>query len=95
MAEHISSPRFYVVIWLSLMVLTVVTVVAAQIDLGPFNTIVALTIASLKAVLVGLFFMHVKYAHERMIKPVIAAALFFLFLLLSLSMADYSTRLWS
>jgi len=76
------------------MVGTVVTVLAANIDLGPFNIIVALTIATIKATLVVLFFMHVKYTHEKLTPLVIVSAIFFLFLLLGLSMADYATRLW-
>jgi cytochrome c oxidase subunit 4 len=56
---------------------------------------VALAIASTKAVLVVLFFMHVKYAHEKLTKLVIVTAIFFFLILLALSMADYGTRLWS
>ncbi len=54
----------------------------------------ALSIATFKAILVVLFFMHVKYTHEKLTGLVIASAIFFLFILLSLSMADYATRLW-
>jgi cytochrome c oxidase subunit 4 len=95
MSEHISSVKLYVGIWLALMAGTGLTVLAAFVNLGPFNTIVALTIATVKATLVVLFFMHVKYAHEKMTKLVIVTAIFFLFILLALSMADYGTRLWS
>jgi cytochrome c oxidase subunit IV len=95
MSEHISSVKLYVGIWLALLVGTGLTVFAAFVDLGPFNTIVALSIATIKAILVVLFFMHVKYAHEKMTKLVIVTAIFFLFILLALSMADYGTRLWS
>jgi len=77
------------------MVLTGVTAGVAFIDLGPFNTIVALTIASFKAVLVVLFFMHVKYTSEKLTKTVVIAAIFWLLLLLVLSLADYSTRMLS
>ena len=95
MSGHISSVKLYIGIWLALLAGTGLTVFAAYVDLGPFNTIVALSIATIKAVLVVLFFMHVKYAHERMTKLVIVTAIFFLFILLALSMADYSTRLWT
>jgi cytochrome c oxidase subunit 4 len=61
MSEHIVSTKLYYAIWIALLVLTGVTAGVAFIDLGPFNTIVALTIATLKAVLVVLFFMHLKY----------------------------------
>jgi cytochrome c oxidase subunit IV len=95
MSEHISSVRLYVSIWLALLVGTGLTVFAATVDLGLFNPVVALAIATTKAVLVVLFFMHVKYAHERLTKLVIVTAIFFFLILLTLSMADYATRLWT
>jgi cytochrome c oxidase subunit 4 len=93
MSEHVLPSKLYYGIWIALLVLTGVTVAVAKIDLGPFNTIVALVIASLKAVLVVLFFMHVKYTSEKLTKMVIVAAIFWLLLLLGLSLADYTTRL--
>lgn len=95
MSEHISSVKLYVGIWLALMFFTILTVYAATVDLGAFNPVVALGIATTKAVLVVLFFMHVKYAHEKLTKMVIVTALFFFLILLSLTMADYTTRLWT
>jgi len=95
MSEHISSVKLYVGIWLALMAGTILTVVVAKIDLGPFNPIIALAIATTKAVLVVLFFMHVKYAHEKLTKLVIVTAIFFFLILLALTMADYTTRLWT
>jgi len=93
-SEHVSSTGSSVAIWLALLAGTGITVAAAFIDLGPFNTIVALTVATIKATLVVLFFMHVKYTHEKLTGLVIASAGFWLFILLALSMADYTTRLW-
>jgi cytochrome c oxidase subunit 4 len=93
MSGHIISTKLYVSIWIALMCLTVITAGVAFIDLGPLNTVVALCIATLKAVLVVLIFMHVKYASEKLIKAVVISAIFFLFLLLALSMADYTTRI--
>jgi len=95
MSEHISSVKLYVGIWLALMAGTILTVVVAGIDLGPLNPVMALAIATTKAVLVVLFFMHVKYAHERLTKLVIVTAIFFFLILLALTMADYTTRLWT
>jgi|ERR1700729_3690379 cytochrome c oxidase subunit 4 len=92
MSEHISSTKMNVSIWLALMVLTVVTAAVSFVDLGPFNTIVALIIATCKALLVVLFFMHVKYASEKLTKLVIISAIFWLMILLLLSLADYGTR---
>lgn len=93
MSEHIVSSKLYVTIWATLLVLTVVTALVSFLDLGPFNTIVALVIATFKAVLVVLFFMHVKYTSEKLTKSVVMAAIFWLLLLLGLSLADYTTRI--
>ena len=89
------SSKLYYTIWITLMCLTVITAAVSFVDLGPFNTIVALVIATIKALLVVLFFMHVKYTSEKLTKIVIVSAIFWLFLLLALSMADYATRLLS
>jgi len=95
MSEHIMSSKLYYTIWIALLCLTVITAAVSFIDLGPLNTIVALVIATFKAVLVVLFFMHVKYTSEKLTKTVIVASIFWLLLLLALSMADYTTRLLS
>ena len=71
------------------------TVYAATLDLAPYNAAVALGIATIKATLVALFFMHVWHASEKLTKLVVISALFFLLLLLGLTMTDYATRLWS
>jgi cytochrome c oxidase subunit 4 len=95
MSEHIMSSKFYYTIWISLLGLTAITAGVAFLDLGPLNVIVALVIATVKALLVVLFFMHVKYTSEKLTKIVIVSAIFWLLLLLALSMADYATRLWT
>jgi len=96
MSEHSSSSlTTYVVIWLALLAGTVLTVFAAHINLGPFNAAVALTIATVKALLVVLFFMHLRGASEKLLKLVVISTVFFLFILLALAMADYGTRTWS
>jgi cytochrome c oxidase subunit 4 len=97
MSEHsTSSPlKTYFVVFFALLLGTGLTVYAATLDLGRYNAAVALTIASIKATLVALFFMHVKGASEKLTKLVVISALFFLLLLLGLTMSDYATRLWS
>jgi cytochrome c oxidase subunit IV len=90
-----SSLKTYFAVWIALLVGTALTVIAAQIDLRPLNAAIALTIATIKATLVALFFMHVKGASERLTKLVVISALFFLLILLGLSMSDYATRAWS
>jgi cytochrome c oxidase subunit IV len=94
MSEHIVQPRVYVVIFLALMVGTALTVMAAFYDFpGPLNAVVALTIAVVKATLVVLFFMHVRYS-GRLIWLVIIAGLFWLAIMFALTISDYWTRTW-
>jgi len=85
----------YFSVWGALLVGTFITYKVAYIDLGRFNAAVALIIATVKALLVALFFMHLKGAHERLLKLVVISTIFFLFILIVLSMADYGTRTWS
>jgi cytochrome c oxidase subunit 4 len=93
--EHAtSSLGFYLLIGAVLLVLTITTAGVAFINLGPFNPVVALLIATIKASLVVLFFMHVKGASERLTATVVASGFFFLLILISLSLADYLTRSW-
>jgi len=93
--EHVSSIASSIAVWLALLAGTALTVIVAFIDLGPLNPIFALVIATCKAILVVLFFMHVKYTHEKLTPLVVVSAIFFLFILLSLTMADYTSRLWN
>jgi cytochrome c oxidase subunit 4 len=93
MTGHITPIKVYIGIFLTLMVLTAVTIVVAYVNLGPWNKVVALGIASFKATLVVLYFMHVKYA-SRMTKLIVVSGFFFLMILLSLTMADYGSRMW-
>ena len=93
MAEHIVPKRTYYVIFAILMLCTAATVLIAFVDLGPLNTVAALTIAVFKAVLVILFFMHVKYS-TRLTWAVVVGSVFWLGILLVLTMSDYLTRAW-
>lgn len=90
-----SSLGTYFAVWGALLVGTFLTYEIAKIDLGVFNSAVALIIATTKALLVALFFMHLKGASEKLLKLVVICTIFFLFILLALSMADYGTRLYS
>ncbi|MFZ3214320.1 MAG: cytochrome C oxidase subunit IV family protein [Terriglobales bacterium] len=93
MAEHVATKKTYVVTWATLLAMTLITTLVAFVDLGRFNTVVALAIATFKASLVVLFFMGAKYT-PRLMRVVIICGLFFLGLLLAFSMVDYLTRLW-
>lgn len=91
--HHIVSPVVYVIIGSALLVLTAITVAASYIEMGIFNPIVALGIAVLKATLVILFFMHVKYS-TRLTKLTVAAGIFTFLVLVGMTLADYMTRAW-
>ncbi len=94
MSEHIVSPRIYAGIILTLMAFTSLTVWAAYQDLGLFNIVVALAIATCKATLVVLYFMHARYSPRRT-QLVIIAGVFWLGILLAMTLADYRTRHWT
>jgi cytochrome c oxidase subunit 4 len=91
MSGHISPKSIYYAVFGALMVLTILTVAAAYVNLGNLNFPLALGIATLKATLVVLYFMHVKYS-SRMTRLVIASSLFFLGILLIETMMDYASR---
>ena len=93
MTEHISSKKLYVAVFAALLVLTYLTVAVSKIELGRFNTIVALTIAVAKALLVVLFFMHVRHS-TRLTKLVVVGGFMWLALLIGLTLTDVWTRGW-
>jgi cytochrome c oxidase subunit 4 len=94
MSEHIVSVRVYIAIFLALLVGTALTVAAAFFDFPwRLNTIVALTIASVKATLVVLYFMHVRYS-TRLVWVIVASALFWMGILFAFTFSDYFTRNW-
>jgi cytochrome c oxidase subunit IV len=90
-SEHVVSPKVYVLILLALMLGTGLTVEAAVRDFGPWNIVIALAIATTKATLVVLFFMHARYSPRRT-QLVIVCAVFWLVLLLGLTLSDYAMR---
>ena len=88
---HVSPLSTYLTIFGLLMVLTALTVGVAFINLGLLNPIVALTVACIKATLVILFFMHVKYS-SRLTKLTVVLSLFFVAILFAETAMDYATR---
>ena len=90
-SEHIVSPKIYLTIFLALIIGTSLTTWAAFQDFGRFNIVIALVIATAKATLVVLFFMHARYSPKRT-QLVIVCAIFWLAIMLTLTLADYQTR---
>lgn len=94
MSDHGPSLWLYLIIYVILMALVGATVAAAFVNLGPFNILTAMVIASVKAVLVVLYFMHVRY--EKGLAWLIAlGSTVWLALLIVITLGDYLTRGWS
>jgi len=91
--EHVVPVPVYVGIFVALLVLTATTTAIAFVDLGPWNTVVALGIAVVKASLVVLFFMHLKYS-PLLNRTVLLGGLFWLAIMIGLTLTDFATRGW-
>jgi len=90
-SSHIPSVRGYLLVFLTLMGLTALTVWAAFQHFGPWNDVVALVIATTKALLVMLFFMHLRHSTS-VVKIAMLSSLGFFLLLIAFVMADVWTR---
>jgi len=93
MSNHIVPVRVYLLIFGALMVLTTITVVVAYFDFGVLNNVIMLGIAAVKATLVVLYFMHVRYSTQ-LIPIVVGSSVLWLLILLAFTLADYFTRGW-
>jgi cytochrome c oxidase subunit 4 len=91
--HHIIGPGLYSIVFVTLLLCTLLTVLAAKVEMGVFNAVVALGIACLKGVLVILFFMHVKY-QSRLIKMTVVAGFFTFLVLITMTLSDYVSRAW-
>jgi cytochrome c oxidase subunit 4 len=90
--HHVIPLQDYVKVFVALIILTVITVAAAQFDFGTFNDIVAFGIATIKAVLVLAIFMHLKY-DNMMNRVIIGSSVFFLIVLYFFCTIDEVTRI--
>ena len=92
-SSHVVPVKIYVAVFGALLVLTATTTSVSFVDLGPWSTVVALGIAVVKATLVVLFFMHVRYGSQ-LTKLVVAGGLFWLAILIALTLSDFLSRGW-
>jgi len=88
---HITPLKTYLAVASALFVLTIITVAVSYIDLGAFNLVVALGIASTKAILVALIFMHLWW-DNKLYLMIFAMAILFLSVFIILTMFDVMTR---
>jgi cytochrome c oxidase subunit 4 len=93
MSEHVDSVKTYALVFAVLIFLTVATTAVAFVDLGPFSVVAALGIACCKALLVALFFMHVRHS-TKLTRLVVLGGLLWLVILVLLTMGDMATRGW-
>jgi len=93
MNAHIVPVKTYLTVFAALMALLVATVAASFLNLGPFSIVVALTIAIVKALLIVLYFMHVRYS-SRLTRVFVIAGVVWLIIMLSLTLNDYISRSW-
>ncbi len=94
MTHHVHPVKMYVSVFLALIAMTATTVIVAEIDLGALNVVMALSIAIVKALLVVLFFMHVKDS-SRLIQLFVVAGFFWMAIMFGLTFNDYLTRSWT
>ncbi|MBE0500960.1 MAG: cytochrome C oxidase subunit IV family protein [Desulfuromonadales bacterium] len=90
-SSHIVPYRTFILIWIALLILTGVTISVAQIDLGPLNIWVALSIASCKSALVVAIFMHLKY-EQLLFKLALLSALIILAIFIGFTFIDVLYR---
>ncbi len=91
--SHVLPKSTYFAVYGALMVLLVATVGFAYVDLGSFNFLITMVIATAKAILIALIFMHVRYS-ERLVWLFAGAGFFWLAILIALALNDYFTRGW-
>jgi cytochrome c oxidase subunit 4 len=92
-AAHVAPKSLYYAVFGALIVGTLLTYAAARVDLGPLNNVVMLTIAVTKALLVILYFMHVRWG-TRLTWLVVASGFFWLLIMFSVTMTDFLSRGW-
>ncbi len=93
MSEHVLPVKTYFLVFVALMALMILTAFLSTVPMGrELNTVIALIIAAIKATLVLLFFMHLKYESYVLSTVVFVAGLFWLLIFFGLTLTDYLTR---
>lgn len=91
--HHIVPASTLIKVLVTLLVLTIITVAASRVNFGPWNTVIAMAIASVKAFLVLSIFMHLKY-DDRLFVVAFGLAVFFLAVMYLFSWLDWATRIY-
>lgn len=93
MKQPVVSRRTYVFTWIALLVLALLTTLIGMLNLGPFNMIIAITIATLKASLIAAFFMHALY-EGKVVRIILAGGVIWFLIMVTLTLSDYESRGW-
>jgi len=93
MAQPAVSRKTYFFTFLGLLSLTLLTTLLGFLDMGPFNAIVAVAIAAMKASLIAAFFMHALY-ESKLVRVALAGGVIWFLILVSLTASDYIGRSW-
>ena len=93
MNEQSITRKTYLIVWAALMALLVATAAADKVNLGVFNTVIAIGIAFIKAILILLYFMHVRTS-SKLTWVFAGAGFLWLVIMLWLTSTDYVTRGW-
>jgi cytochrome c oxidase subunit 4 len=94
MSGHVVPKKLYLLVFAALIVFTALTTAIAYVNLGKWNTVVALAIAVSKASLVALFFMHLRWSSS-LLRMVVLAAVMWFAILVVLTLSDEFTRQWT
>ncbi len=89
--HHVLPLKVYINVFVSLLVLTAVTVLVAQFDFGSFNAFIAMAVATVKATLVAMYFMHLKY-DDKTNTLCLVSGFFFLIVMFAFIALDLSSR---
>lgn len=93
MSQPVVSRKKYAFTWIALLILALLTTLIGMADLGPFNMILAVTIATAKACLIAAIFMHGLY-EGKLVRIVVAGGVIWFLIMVSLTLGDYFTRGW-
>jgi cytochrome c oxidase subunit 4 len=93
MTQPTVSKKTYLLTFLSLLGLTLLTTLLGFIDMGPFSTVVAILLAAVKASLIAAFFMHALY-ESRLVRVVLAGGVIWFLILITITATDYLSRNW-
>ena len=91
MTDHVDHQKVYTKVWMGLLALTVMTVGVSYLEFGIFNIVVAMLVATVKAAMVCLYFMHLKY-DNKVNQVVFISAFVFLFIFIALTLSDVLSR---